>query len=188
MRSTTVQIVVLAVTAVTPAFAAPLLKSEPLEARANGKWSKIISNVNEGMNAAAGAAQLGATVYGMAKNHKREELDFEAREYDDLEARANDKWSKIISNVNEGMSAAAGAAQLGATVYGMAKNGKRNDFDLEAREYDELEARANGKWSKIISNVNEGMNAAAGAAQLGATVYGMAKNHKREAISLDGLL
>jgi len=148
-----------------------LAREEELEARANGKWTKVLENVNNAMGAAAGAANIGATIYGATKM-RRDFDELEAREAE-LDARANGKWTKVLENVNNAMGAAAGAANIGATIYGATK--MRRDFDeLEARE-DELEARANGKWTKVIENVNNAMGAAAGAANIGATIYGASK-------------
>ena len=54
------------------------------------------------------------------------------------------------------------------SAYSSTKNQKREDLELLARE---IEARANGKWTKALDNITTAVNAIDTAVNTGATAY-----------------
>lgn len=54
------------------------------------------------------------------------------------------------------------------SVYSSAKNNKREELELLARE---IEARSNGKWTKALDNITTAVNAIDTAVNTGATAY-----------------
>ncbi|KAH8084325.1 hypothetical protein BXZ70DRAFT_910533 [Cristinia sonorae] len=188
---------VVAALTITPALSAPLEARRPnkaygaiyardagLEARANGQFTKALGNVANGATILSGLSSFVTNIIDGIRGRELEEL--QARELE-LEARANGQFTKVIGNVANGATVLSGFSSFVKDIIDGIKGRELAELEARALLARDLDARANGQFTKVLGNVANGASILSGFSSFVTNIIDGIRGRELEELQARGL-